>query len=81
MPVLNPTIQLVIVYLYTKYEHFILNGSGDIFDGKVLRNYGMTDGRTDRCKPVYPQFFKAGGIVIEITVINLNSMGINNIEK
>ena len=28
--------------------------SGDIFDEKILRNYGRTDGRTDRCKPVYP---------------------------
>ena len=52
MPVLNPTIQLVVVYLYTKYEHFILNGSGDIFDEKVLQNYGQTDGRMDRFKPV-----------------------------
>ena len=46
-PVLNPTLQLVVVYLYTKYEHFILNGSGDIFDEKGLRNYGRTDGRKD----------------------------------
>ena len=43
----NPTIQLVVVYLYTKYEHSILNGCGDIFDEKVLRNYGGTDGRKD----------------------------------
>ena len=48
MPVLNPTIKLVVVYLYTKYEHCILNDSGDIFDEKVLRNYGRTDGRKDR---------------------------------
>ena len=43
--ILNPTIQLVIVNLYTKYEVSILNLFGDIFDEKVLRNYG----RTDRC--------------------------------
>ena len=62
MPICNPTIQLVVVDLYTKYEVSILNGCGDIFDEKVLRNYGRTDGRTDgttdgttdRCKPVYP---------------------------
>ena len=65
MPICNPTIQFVVVDLYTKYEvFFILNGCGDIFDEKVLRNYGRTDGRTDgttdRCKPVYPQLFKAG---------------------
>ena len=47
MPVLNPMIQFVIVYLYTKYEHFILNGSGDIFDEKVLWNYGRTDGQME----------------------------------
>ena len=36
MPICNPTIQLVIVDLYTKYEVSILNGCGDIFDKKVL---------------------------------------------
>ena len=30
--VLNPTIQLVIVNLYTKYELFVLYSCGDIFD-------------------------------------------------
>ena len=43
MPVLNPTIQLVVVYLYTKYEHFILNGYGEIFEKHVLRNYKRMD--------------------------------------
>ena len=47
MPICNPTIQLVVVDLYTKYEVSILNGCGDIFDEKVLRNYGRTDGRKD----------------------------------
>ena len=65
-PICNPTIQLVVVDLYTKYEVSILNSSGDIFDEKVLRNYGRTDGRTDgttdRCKPVYPTLFQSGGI-------------------
>ena len=60
-------IQLVVVDLYTKYEVSILNGCGDIFDEKVLRNYGRTDGRTDgttdRCKPVYPPLFQSGGII------------------
>ena len=63
MLVLNPTIQLVVVYLYTKYEQFILNGSGDIFDQKVLRNYGRTDGQKDGGTDVNqytPHFFKAG---------------------
>ena len=66
MPICIPTIQLVVVNLYTKYEVSILNGCGDIFDEKVLQNYGRTDGRTDgttdRCKPVYPQLFQSGGI-------------------
>ena len=62
IPIFNPTIQLVVVDLYTKYEVSILNGCGDIFDEKVLRNYG----RTDRCKPVYPPppLFQSGGIKI-----------------
>ena len=47
MPICNATIQLVLVDLYTKYEVFILNGCGDIFDEKVLRNYGRTDGWKD----------------------------------
>ena len=64
MPICNPTIQLVVVDLYTKYEVSILNGCGDIFDEKVLRNYGRTDGTTDRCKPVYPPLFQSGGIII-----------------
>ena len=65
MPICNPTIQLVVVDLYTKYEVSILNGCGDIFDEKVLRNYGRTDGTTDRCKPVYPPLFQSGGIIIK----------------
>ena len=40
-------IKLVAVNLYTKYEVSILNGCGDIFDEKVLQNYGRTDGRKD----------------------------------
>ena len=55
-PICNPTIQLVVVNLHTKYEVSILNGCGDTFEEKVLRNYGRRDGRTDgttdRCKPV-----------------------------
>ena len=59
-PIFNPTIQLVVVNLYTIYEVSILNGCGDIFDEKVLWNYGTTD----RCKPVYPPLFQSGGIII-----------------
>ena len=61
MPICNPTIQLVVVDLYTKYEVSILNGCGDIFDEKVLRNYGRMNGTTDRCKPVYPPTFSKRG--------------------
>ena len=78
MPICNPTIQLVVVDLYTKYEVSILNSCGDIFDEKVLRNYGRTDGRTDgttdRCKPVYPPLFQSGGIII--TILNQRKMKI-----
>ena len=34
MPICNPTIQLVVVNLYTKFEVSILNNCGDIFDEK-----------------------------------------------
>ena len=64
MPICNPPIQLVVANLCTKFEVSILNGCGDIFDEKVLQNYGRTDGRTDgttdRCKP----FFQSGGIIM-----------------
>ena len=33
-PIFNPTIQLVAVNLYTKFEISILNGCGDLFDEK-----------------------------------------------
>ena len=66
--VCNPTIQHVIINPYTKYDFSSLHGCGEIFDEKVLRNYGRTDGRTDgmtdRCKPVYPPLFQSGGIII-----------------
>ena len=68
--VCNPTIRLVILNLYTKYDVSSLQGCGEIFDEKVLRNYGRTDGRTDgmtdRRKPVYPPLFQSGGIIIRI---------------
>ena len=34
MSIFNPTSQLVVVNLYTKFEVSILNGCGDIFDEK-----------------------------------------------
>ena len=47
--VCNSTIQHVIINLYTKYmyEFSSLHGCGEIFDEKVLRNYGKTDGWKD----------------------------------
>ena len=45
--VCNPTIQHVIINLYTKYESSSLQGCGEIFEEKVLRNYGRTDGRKE----------------------------------
>ena len=34
MPILNSTIKIVVVNLYTKFEVSILNSCGDIFDKK-----------------------------------------------
>ena len=59
MPICNPTIQLVVVDLYIKYEVSILNGFRDIFDEKVLRNYGRTEPWTD-VNQYTPHFFKGG---------------------
>ena len=58
MPICKPMIQLVVVNLYTKYEVSILNGCGDIFDKKVLRNYGRMEPQTDVNQDT-PHFFKA----------------------
>ena len=45
--VCNPTIQHVIINLYTKYDSSSLQGCGEIFDEKELRNYGRMDERKD----------------------------------
>ena len=42
-PIFNPTIQLVVVNLYTKFEVSILNSCGDISDEKS----GETEKRTN----------------------------------
>ena len=68
----NPTIQHVTINLFTKYDFVSLQGCGETFNEKVLRNYGRTDGGTDggmdRCKPVYicPSFrpFQGGTSVV-----------------
>ena len=38
MPICNPTIQLVVANLYTKFEVSILKSCGDIFDEKIWRD-------------------------------------------
>ena len=43
--VCNPTIQHVIINLYTKYDFSSLQGCGEIFDEKVLRKDGWNDGQ------------------------------------
>ena len=43
MPICNPTIQLVVANLYTKFEVSILNSCGDMFDEK----FGDTEKRTN----------------------------------
>ena len=75
----NPTIQHVIINLYTKYDFYSLQGCGEIFDEKEKsltkkccgitegrsdgRAGGRTDGMTDRCKPVYPLLIQSGDII------------------
>ena len=67
MPICNPTIQLVIVDQYTKYEVSILNGCGDIFDDNYEITEGRTEGRTEPRTDVNqytppPPLFQSGGI-------------------
>ena len=50
-PIFNPTIQLVVVNPYTKYEVFILNGCGDIFDKKSGKKEKRKR-RTNRRMPI-----------------------------
>ena len=45
-PIFNPTIQLVVVNLYTIYEVSIFNGCGDIFDEK----FGKKEKETNKSK-------------------------------
>ena len=52
-PIFNPTIQHVIVNLYTKFKVSILNGCGDIFDEKSgKKEKEQTKGRTNRRMPI-----------------------------
>ena len=53
MPICNPTIQRVVVDLYTKYEVSIFNGCGDIFDEKFgKKKKEQTKGITNRRMPI-----------------------------
>ena len=47
-PIFNPTIQLVVLNLYTKYEVSILNGCGDIFDEKFGKKEKGTNKRNNK---------------------------------
>ena len=47
-PIFNPTIQFVVVNLYTKYEVAILNGCGDIFDEKFGKKEKGTNKRKNK---------------------------------
>ena len=68
MSIFNPTSQLAVVNLYTKFEVSILNGCKDIFDEKsgekekrtnIRKNkyekahFQFHDTTTCRCEPVY----------------------------
>ena len=47
-PIFNPTIQLVVVNLYNKYEVSIFNGCGDIFDEKFGKKEKGTNKRKNK---------------------------------
>ena len=64
MSICNPTIQLVVVDLYTKYKVSILNGCGDIFDEKFGKKEKGTNKRTNRRRPIFNP-------TIQLVVVNL----------
>ena len=47
-PIINPTIQLVVVNLYTQYNVSIFNGCGDIFDEKFGQKEKGTNTRKNK---------------------------------
>ena len=47
-PICNPTIQLVVMDLYTKYEVSILNSCGDIVDEKFGKKEKGTNTRKNK---------------------------------
>ena len=47
-PIINPTIQLVVVNLYTQYKVSIFNGCGDIFDEKFGKKEKRTNTRKNK---------------------------------
>ena len=49
MPICNPTIQLVLVDLYTKFEVSILNCCGDVFDKKSGKKEKGKEEQTGEC--------------------------------
>ena len=48
MPICNPTIQLVVVDLYTKYKVSIFNSCGDIFEEKFGKKEKGTNTRKNK---------------------------------
>ena len=64
-PIFSPTIQFVVVNLYTKFEVSILNGCGDVFDKKLERKKKeQIKGRTNRRRPICNP-------TIKLVVVNL----------
>ena len=65
MSIFNPTSQLVVVNLYTKFEVSILNGCKNIFDeksGEIEKK--QIWGRTNRRRPIFNS-------TIQLVVVNL----------
>ena len=59
MPICDPTIQLVVVDLYTKYEVSILNGCGGIFDekfGKIEKGKKHKEEQIGECPFAIPRY-------------------------
>ena len=77
MSIFNPTLQLVVVNLYTKFAVSILNSCGDIFVKSGEKEKEQIQGRTNRRMPIcHPTIqLVAANLYTKFEVSNLYGCG------
>ena len=76
MPICNPTIQLVVVNLYTKFEVSILNGCGDMFDEKSGKIEKGREEQIGECPFAIPQY----NLSLQTSIPNLKFVSLTVVE-